>query len=199
MKQITKLAWLAVLGLVGVMGWQWYQQHFPSWDEEVQLSDGRMLIVHRSHKFNTEHALIETALTFDLPEMGGKQTWREFLYPAIVDVHEGKVYVVGAAISGSQRATYLSPRYSYVAFVLANGKWVRIPFDNVPQKVRMRENIVWCETHGEVKSWVSKTAGWCDRSATFAIGRGREVDLDFQRKSVLKAAEIDGHKDTASE
>jgi hypothetical protein len=188
-----------ILLLLAVLGWQWYQQHFPSWNEEVQLSDGRMIIVHRAHKFNTEHALIETSLTFDLPEMGGKQTWREFLYPAIVDVYQGKVYVIGNAISFAQRSAYFSPRYSYVAFSFSNGTWIRIPFDTVPQTARMRENIVWCDSRGEMKIWAFKTTGWCDRAAKFEIGYARLVDLEFQRKAALKAAEIDGHKDTASE
>src|SRR3990167_7176522 len=196
--KVSTFVWSALLLVVGVIGWQWYQQHFPSWDEEVQLSDGRMIIVHRAHKLNTEHALIETALTFDLPEMGGKQTWREFLYPAIVDVYQGKVYVVGNAIGFAQRSAYFSPRYSYVAFTFSNGAWSRMPFDNVPLPVRTRENISWCDQKGEFKAWTSKATGWCDRTAKFERGRERVVDIDFQRQSALKAAEIDRHKDTAS-
>jgi hypothetical protein len=168
------------------LGWQWYQRHFPSWDEEVQLSDGRMLIVHRAHKFNTEGALIETALTFDLPEMGGKQTWREFLYPAIVDVYEGKVYVVGDVRGSLQKfSAYRDPRFLYVAFVYESGQWTRIPFSKVPQHVRTRENIPGCLKDASRNTWDAKQIGWCGDGGSWKPDEQRAISLEV-RESLAK-------------
>lgn len=176
----------ALLLAVGGLGWQWYQRHFPSWDEEIKLFDGRMIMVHRAHKFNTEHALIETSLTFDLPEMGGKQTWREFLYPAIVDVYQGKVYVVGD-VRGSLRqfGAYRDPRFLYVAFVYEGGGWTRIPFIEVPQQVRSSENIPGCVTDASRSSWSYKQTGWCGDGGSWQLGAQRTISLQV-RESVAK-------------
>ena len=182
--KIKTVGWTFMLLILGVLGWQWYQRHFPNWDEEVQLSDGRMIIVHRAHKFNTENALIETALTFDLPEMGGKQTWREFLYPAIVDVYEGKVYVVGD-VRGSlaQFGAYRAPRLLYVAYVFSNGAWQRIPFLDVPNPIRQTENVPGCLTGASHTTWQSKQAGWCAKSGMWEISASRYVSI--QEKEIF--------------
>lgn len=180
------VTWTLMLVVVGVLGWQWYQRHFPSWDEEVQLSDGRMIIVHRAHKFNTENALIETALTFDLPEMGGKQTWREFLYPAIVDVYQGKVYVVGD-VRGSlaQFGAHRDPRLLYVAYAFSNGTWKRIPFLEVPSSIRQFENIPGCLNVASHTTWQSKQAGWCAQSGIWEITASRGISI-LEKEIVAK-------------
>ena len=184
--KMSTYLWPGLLLISGAIGWQWYQQHFRSWDEEVQLSDGRMITMHRAHKFNTEHALIETALTFDLPEMGGKQTWREFLYPAIVDVYQGKAYVVGD-VRGSlaQFGAHRTPRLLYVAYVFSNGTWQRIPFLEVPETIRQFENIPGCVTSASNNTWQSKQAGWCSKSGLWENSATRSISVQ-EREAVAK-------------
>lgn len=181
-----KAFWLALLFGVAAMGAQWYQRHFPSWDEEVQLSDGRMLVVHRAHKINTDGNLIETALTFDLPEIGGQRTWREFLYPAIVDVYAGKAYVVGA-VTYKFAGYYRNPRYGYAAFVYSSAGWQRVPFLSLPAEIRERENIAYCDT-GVRLTWASKQTGWCSSSGKFEIGLDRSIDLVGHAENAKKTA-----------
>lgn len=73
-----RLHWvLLVLALLAGLGWFYYDHRFPSWDEEVMLSDGRMLVVHRKQEVIQGFGVRRTWLTFSLPEMGGKQTWSE--------------------------------------------------------------------------------------------------------------------------
>lgn len=187
--KMKTFVWLALLLIVGVLGWQWYQQHFPSWDEEVQLSDGRMISVHRAHKFNTEHALIETALTFDLPEMGGKQTWREFLYPAIVDVYQGKAYVVGS-VTYKSAWQYKDPKYGYVAFVYSASGWQRVPLISLPEPIRKNENIAACDTTGMLLTWAAKQTGWCTPEGQFVLGIQRSIDLFSREMNAKKMADL---------
>lgn len=187
--KMKTVVWTLMFLIVGVLGWQWYQRHFPSWDEEVQLSDGRMIIVHRAHKFNTENALIETALTFDLPEMGGKQTWREFLYPAIVDVYEGKVYVVGSTTYKSA-SKYKYPKFGYVAFVYSASGWQRVPLIQLPEGIRKSENIAFCDTAGTRPTWRAKQTGWCGMDGQFANGASRDVDLIVREKNAKEMADL---------
>lgn len=179
----------ALLLVVGAIALQWYQHHFPSWDEEVQLSDGRMIIVHRAQKLSTDYALIETALTFDLPEMGGKQTWREFLYPAIVDVYQGKAYVVGHVTYKSDWQ-YKRPRYGYVAYVYTPQGWQRIPFMSLPEKVRASENIANCATSTTLSSWREKQIGWCNLVGEYVPGAPRIIDIAAQKFNAKKMAEL---------
>ncbi len=175
--------------LIGVIAWQWYWQHFPSWDEEVLLTDGRIASVHRATKFNTEGSLLETALTIDLPEIGGKRIWREALYPAIVNSFEGKVYVVGFVTYRSSRK-YRNPRFGYVAFVYANSGWQRIPFLSVPESVRSQENIAFCPEAAPIRTWRDKQTGWCDLQGNFVLGAQRKVDLVANERNAKNLAEL---------
>ena len=163
--------------IVVAVGWTWYQRHFPSWDEAVMLSDGRLIEVHRTHTFNAAGALLETSLTFDLPEMRGKRTWKERLYPAIVDVYQGQVYVVGDVpyehASGDHDA-----QYGYVAYVYHANGWQRVPFASLPESIRQNENIAGCTGARAYKTWKEKQTGWCSLKDEYVAGASRAVDLE---------------------
>ena len=75
--------------------WQWYDSRYPAWEEEVQLSDGRVITIHQKHEYYDNYGTNQSWVTFSLPEMNGKQTWHSYLVPQRVDVDQGKVYVFG--------------------------------------------------------------------------------------------------------
>jgi hypothetical protein len=167
---------LIVLIALAGSAWWLYATHFPHWNEDVMLSDGRIITVHREHRFNLQGRLLETALTFDLPEMGGKQTWREQLYPAMVNVHQDQVYVVGD-VTPKLADAYADPKYGYVAFTYIDQGWRRVPFASLPESIRQEENMVGCKAAMNYKTWSEKQAGWCNLADEFVPGASRAVDL----------------------
>jgi hypothetical protein len=42
---------LLVIAVVALLGWSYYQNRYPSWDEEVRLSDGRIITIHQMREY----------------------------------------------------------------------------------------------------------------------------------------------------
>jgi hypothetical protein len=178
----------SVVIIIGGLGWLWYVDRFPSWEEEVMLSDGRMIMVNRKQEYIEGYGVKRTWLTFSLPEMGGEQTWYEWMYPAIVDVYEGKVYVVGYTPGDKQFRSYLHPRYQLVAYAWSDKKFERIAFISLPSAIRTNANIIYCSYRGEYATWKDKQSGWCDETGSYKLGQGRKLDLDKLKEGAEEAA-----------
>ncbi len=196
---LSKLQRRLVLGLlacvaIGGLGWLYVDYRLPSWNEEVMLSDGRMLIVHRRHDYVEGYGVSRTWLTFSLPEMGGKQTWSEWMYPAIVDVSHGKVYVVGATPGVKQYSGYSNPRYMLVAYLWDGSAFSRVPFVSVPENIRQQWNVLYCSMKGENTTWREKTIGWCGAEGIYEVGKSRTVDL----RSLETASQIEAKRNGQS-
>lgn len=143
--------------------WQWYQDRYPAWKEEVQLSDGRMIVVKQKHEVYADYGTNQSWVTFSLPEMGGERTWHSYLKPMRVDVHEGRVFVFGRPRGPRQFEYYRYPKHYLVSFVWVDGEFVRIPFLQVPEALRREENIFPCVpmfTHSLLSS-SAKDSQWC--------------------------------------
>jgi hypothetical protein len=158
----------AVLVAVGVgvaawLGWSYYQSRYPSWKEEVQLSDGRVLLVKQERQYFENYGTNQSWVTFSLPELGGQQTWQSYLRPQRVDVYGGKVYVFGAPRGIRQYRHYKYPRYFMVAFIWSGSEFQRIPFMDVPSQIRSVENIFPCvpKDHKAIVTLKDKEAQWC--------------------------------------
>src|SRR5206468_5960130 len=108
----------------------------PSWKEEVLLPDGRKILVKERRDFIEGYGTRRTWLTFSLPEMGGEQTWSEWLYPTMIGVADGTVYVVGRPRGSRQFSMYSHPKYVYVAYQWHGDKFERVPFMSVPEHLR---------------------------------------------------------------
>lgn len=178
---LRRLFFLAIFGVAAMAGWDWFDAHFPKWDEEVQLSDGRMMRVHRAQRFDIEDTLTESELSFGLPEFG-PMVWREQLYPVLVDVWKDKVYVVGQLPSKSGYR-YLESRFSYVAFVHSGGEWQRVEFLSLPEPIRRQENIPFCARGPELASWKSKQVLWCDYTGQITPTASRRIDLQARERN----------------
>ena len=182
---------LITLTALGCVTWWLYVTHFPHWDEDVMLSDGRIITVHREHRFNLQDRLLETALTFDLPEMGGKKTWKERLYPAMVNVYRGQVYVVGD-VTPNLVDLYGHPKYGYVAFIYTKNRWQRVPFTSLPEVIRQEENMVSCKAAMNHRTWSEKQMGWCNLDDEFVKGASRAVDLEARENYARENATLRG-------
>src|SRR5205814_2401837 len=135
----------AIVVAATVLGYAWYDYRFPSWKEEVVLPDGRKIIVKQRRDFIEGYGTRRTWLTFSLPEMGGEQTWAEYMQPVLVGVSkDGQVYVVGWPSGQKQMGMYRHPRYGYAAFRWTPTGFERVPFISIPEDLRQEENLIRC-------------------------------------------------------
>ena len=182
--------WLPIILLAltaSIAAYVWYQYRFPSWQEEVQLPDGRKIIVKERRDFIEGYGTRRTWLTFSLPEMGGEQTWMQWLYPTMMGVADGKVYVVGRPRGSKQFEIYSYPKYVYVAFEWKNNQFERIPFLSVPEFLRKEENIRWCLPGGaDSKKTVKPSNQWCvEKIGDSKFPMPKSVDLDLREREGL--------------
>ena len=193
-KKIT-FGLVLLAGGIFLSAWIWYDYRFPSWDEEVMLGDGRTLVIRQKRDEIRGRGTRRTWLTFSLLELGGERTWSEQLYPSLVGVSAGKVYVVGRPRGSTQFSIYKYPRYVYVAFVWEGNQFIRIPFMSVPEAIRGQENLRWCLPKGGSRyvSWTEKSGEWCDdEGGQFPLKRS--IDLSIREKEAEYWAHLDGHK-----
>ena len=182
---------LVVLG----SAYAWYGYRFPSWKEEVLLPDGRKIVVQQRRDFIEGYGTRKTWLTFSLPEMGGEQTWEQWLYPTMIGVANGNVYVIGRPRGSKQFRIYSHPRYVYVAFKWQNGRFERVPFLNVPASIRVEENVRWCfPGGGDSKTSVQAPNQWClEKLGDSKFPMRRTVDLPLKEQEANYWARLEGH------
>ena len=106
-----------------------------TWQEEVKLSDGRMIVVTQK-KLMDRGIDREAWLTFSLPEFSKTEIlWHESQQPIVLNVHAGKRYVVGLPPTQREFFKYGKPRPPYVPYRWGDGAWQRIPFSEVPEAI----------------------------------------------------------------
>jgi hypothetical protein len=197
-KQPIRFNWLWAVGLVVItaiawLGWSYYQSRYPSWDEEVRLSDGRIITIHQKRDYYENYGTNQSWVTIDLPELGGKRVWHSYLIPMRVDVDQGKVYVFGRPRGPRQVSHYRYPKHHLVAFVYRSGEFQRIPFLSVPEPLRAEENIYSClppipSTRHTLRM---KSAKWCSPSGD----KGqfvKTINLYEYQKLAIQFAELSG-------
>jgi hypothetical protein len=107
-----------------------------SWDEEVKLLDGRIITVQQKRRFDDSRMPREAWLSFKLQEFGNKEIlWHEALATMVLNVHQGKLYVVGIPHGILEYRQYGSPEPYYIGFRYDNGQFVRIPFNEIPEAI----------------------------------------------------------------
>ena len=163
LKSMMGMALLAAAASVlAWSGWALYRERYPSWYEEVRLSDGRIITIKQRRRYYENYGTAESWVTIDLPELGGKRVWHSFLMPQRIDVHEGKVYVFGQPRGIKQNQYYRYPKNYMVGFVWNGADFVRIPFLSIPENIRNEENVYPCErSQMKVISIVEKDGQWC--------------------------------------
>lgn len=157
------VAGLAVALIAAAIGWRYYDSRYPSWYEEVRLSDGRVITIHQRHEVFDNYGTNQSWVEIDLPELGGKREWHSYLIPQRVDVYGGKVYVFGMPRGDRQYQHYQYPRSFLVAFIWNGSEFVRTPFLGIPEALRQEENVYSCipENRRAVLTTKQKNDRWC--------------------------------------
>ncbi len=114
-----------------------------SWDEQIQLTDGRIITIEQWRRYEQSYdgdkvakLQREARIRFNVPELGKDAVeWKERLMPIVLNVHAGKWYIVGFPPTGAEFDYYKWPRHTYVPFRYDNGKWQRIPFKELPKEI----------------------------------------------------------------
>jgi len=138
LKRITQFGMILMMG-VSMNGWSGTM----SWKEEVQLLDGRVINITQKRRYDNVYTGSNSGtlprefwLVFKLKEFGdGEITWHENLRPKILNVFEGKLYVVGNPSTEREFRQYGSPKPSYIAYRYEARQWERIPFDEIPVEI----------------------------------------------------------------
>ena len=129
-----------------------------SWKEEVKLQDGRVITITQKRRYesvytgsNFGNLPREFWLTFKLPEFGDKEiTWHENLMPQVLNVYQGKLYVVGIPGTDFEFRQYGKPYPEYVPYRYDAGQWQRIPFAEIP--VAIYDTNMWIDIEPENNS-----------------------------------------------
>ena len=131
LKQLNR--WLLILGGLTVL--PACSNNEVTWQEEVKLNDGRMIVV--TQKKLMDRGLDRDAwLTFTLRDLNTQEiSWHENLRPLVLNVHAGKLYVVGLPPTEREFFQYGKPRPPYVPYKWESGAWQRIPFADVPEAI----------------------------------------------------------------
>jgi hypothetical protein len=117
---------------------------YKTWQEEVKFNDGRVIVVKQKKRCQGAYtggnyaACIprEAWLTINLPEFSAQEiVWHESLDPMIVNLHNGRLYVVGWPPTNLEFRLYGKPRPPYVGFLFENNQWKRIPFEEIPEAI----------------------------------------------------------------
>jgi hypothetical protein len=136
-KRLTLGIVLASVPLVGGCG-----DNTLTWQEEVKLLDGRVITVTQKRRYENVYGQSvvnlprEFWLTFKLKEFGNKEiTWHENLLPRVLNVHQGKLYVVGTPATEIEFRQYGNPKPSYLGYRYEAGQWQLIPFNEIPEAI----------------------------------------------------------------
>lgn len=146
LKRLGAGALLASIPLLGSCG-----NNTLTWQEEVKLLDGRVITVTQKRRYEGVYtgqdfgAVVREAwLTLKLPEFGNQDIiWHESLHPQILNFHNGRLYIVGVPPTGQEFYQYGKPKPTYVGFRYEGGKWLRIPFAEIPEAIYVTN--LWIE------------------------------------------------------
>jgi hypothetical protein len=108
---------------------------YVTWNEEVKLNDGRVIVVEQRVRAQGPIPR-EDWLTINLPEFSQRPiVWHENLVPFVVNIDEGRLYVVGNPPTPFETRHYGCQSPPYLGFVWENERWNRIPFDKIPKEI----------------------------------------------------------------
>jgi hypothetical protein len=161
MKQISKF------GLVLMMGVSMSAfSATKSWKEEVQLHDGRVLVVERFFNLgdyptvdSRERSLLDETITFSLPNSTKRKI--EFrndlpepnsLGPLLLDIVGGVPYIATSPAGCIAYNKWGRPNPPYVLFKFVNDEWKKIPLKEFPPEL-VHANLMSTPDSGMLKSY----------------------------------------------
>ncbi|TDK63725.1 hypothetical protein [Sapientia aquatica] len=114
-----------------------------SWKEEVQLSNGKVIVVECSTESRNVYdgnsmgwLLVHDSIKTVFPPSGAEVRWVGSLMPLALDMSaNGEIYLVAIAQTSQAMEEY-STTSGYAAFKFTgNGSWTRIPVESVPKEI----------------------------------------------------------------
>ena len=115
-----------------------------SWREEVRLNDDRTIVIEHKERCDPgysgkNHELCiarEHWVTLDLPDFSPVPiVWHQDLFPVVINIDAGKLYVVGYPRTGYEDNMSGNPKPPYIGFVWQDGQWKHIPFGQIPTAI----------------------------------------------------------------
>lgn len=157
LKRITQFVMILTMGAsmsacAGLSG------HSKRWKEEVQLHDGRVIVVERSFNLgdysapgSLERPALDETLTFALPGANKEIVWKtEFrndvpepnsLGPLLLDIVDGAPYLATSPAGCIAYNKWGRPNPPYILFKYINDEWKRIPLEEFPPKL-VQKNLM---------------------------------------------------------
>lgn len=140
------MMWVSMSADAGLFG------HTKSWKEEVQLHDGRVLVIERFYNLGNyptidarERALLDETITFTLPESNNKIFWKtEFrqdlpepnsLGALLLDVVGGVPYLATSPAGCIAYNKWGRPNPPYISFKYVDSVWQQIPLKEFPPEL----------------------------------------------------------------
>jgi hypothetical protein len=115
------------------------------WKEDVRLLDGRIITVTQKkrceggdYRAKTDATCLarEAWVTINFPEFSEKDiVWHESLDPMIINVYQGKLYIVGTPPTTLEFRKYGALNPPYYGFIWDGNIWRRIPFSSIPKAI----------------------------------------------------------------
>lgn len=112
------------------------------WKEDVRLFDGRVITVTQKKRCGggdysaraRANCLANDAwVTLTLAELSAHQiVWHESLDPMVINIFEGRLYIVGVPPTGVEFRKYGAMNPPYYGFEWSEEKWRRIAFNKIP-------------------------------------------------------------------
>lgn len=180
LKRMLKLGFVLMTGVTmsayaGLFG------HTKGWKEEVQLHDGRVLVVERHFNLGAyptpdahERALRDQTITFVLPDSNKKISWKtEFnnnvpepnsLSPLLLDVVGGVPYLATSPAGCIAYNKWGRPNPPYVLFKYADGAWQRISLQEFPVEF-VRANLMPTPATSLLKPFYTVAAAKAERES----------------------------------
>jgi len=122
-----------------------------SWQEDVLLHDGRVVVVDRwverggRHEIGQKPPFKEQKLSFTMPDTKQKITWEDHFsqdlgmanfLPMLLDVHNNTAYLVVETMGCLSYNKWGRPNPPYVIFKYTGNQWQRISLQELPVEIK---------------------------------------------------------------
>lgn len=181
-----RLRVLKTIGFISILGMNMSACAGPSpntkgWKEEVQLHDGRLIVVERIFNLGghpsfdaRERALLDETITFTVPGSGKQILWRtEFsndipepngASPLLLDVVGGIPYLATSPAGCIAYNKWGRPNPPYVLFKYINDAWQRIDLKEFPSEL-VQANLMPTPASSLLKPYYTVEAAKTERQS----------------------------------
>ena len=167
MKWLTreKALWLAGIFIFLGLATDWFGFSGVTWEEEVRLHDGSILVVERfvkrggGHEIGQKPGYINQTLRFVLPGTTNIITWedhfdsalgRSNFLPFALDIYRGTPYLVAYPMGCLGYKKWGRPNPPYVVFRYERDVWWRIRLADLPAEI-INSNLVFSQPDVEAE------------------------------------------------